>query len=223
MRTYCLLFCACLGMAVPLRAAIIDRVAIVVASAVITDSDIDRDIRIVDFLNRETARFDLAARREAANRLVDQAIIRAEMKTGDYQGASASDADRMMQQVQRDRSQTETQFISLLRERHIAVADLRRYLLWQLTVLRFIDQRFRPAVVLTDAEVNDYVKAHGSELVRAVRADGPNAKRTVQDEARETLTGERINKAFDRWLGYRRTAAKPQYREETLQTEAQVK
>ena len=42
-----------LALSVSLDATIIDRIAIVVRDGIIKDSDIDRDIRVVDFLNQE--------------------------------------------------------------------------------------------------------------------------------------------------------------------------
>ena len=55
------------------------------------------------------------------------------------------------------------------RSRNTACTEdqLRRYLQWQLTVLRFIDQRFRPGVLVTEEEVRAYYDEHRAELQKA--------------------------------------------------------
>ncbi len=63
-------------------AVIIDQIAIVVGSSIIKDSDIGRDIRVTDFLNKEPLNFSNAARKESASRLMDQIFIRHEINLG---------------------------------------------------------------------------------------------------------------------------------------------
>ena len=68
----------------PASAVIVDRIAIVVNDRVIKDSDISRDIRIIDFLNGDQLDFSEAARKKSAQRLIDQQLIRREVQVGGY-------------------------------------------------------------------------------------------------------------------------------------------
>ncbi|HVW11144.1 MAG TPA: hypothetical protein VHC90_21310, partial [Bryobacteraceae bacterium] len=73
-------------------AVVLDRTAVVVGNRAIKLSDVDRDIRVTSFLNRTAIDTSPAARRKAAERLVDQSVIRDEISTGDYQRATDAEA-----------------------------------------------------------------------------------------------------------------------------------
>ena len=65
------------------RAIVLDRIAVVVGKVAIKSSDIERDIRVTAFLNHEPLVFTPDARKKAADRLIDQQIIRQEIATGE--------------------------------------------------------------------------------------------------------------------------------------------
>jgi hypothetical protein len=115
---------------------VLDRIAIVVDNQVIKDSDIERDIRITDFLNGERLDFSPAARKKAADHLIDQAIIRHEIQLGLYPEATTEETDKLLKQALAGHPDPPAYGITK--------DQLRRALHWQLTVLRFIDMRFKP-------------------------------------------------------------------------------
>jgi predicted aminopeptidase len=88
-------------------------------------------------------------------------------------------------------------------------------LLWQLAVLRFIDERFRASVLVTDDELKAYYDQHAAEL----RKENPGASTfdALRDKIRETLEGERINRNFNEWLEQARKRYRIEYRQEALQ------
>ena len=108
-----------------LQATIIDRVAIVVNNQVIKDSDIERDLRVVDFLNQEKL-------------VVDQVLISREIQVGEYQTPSSSDADKLFQQIDKERFANQAALLKALGRYGLTEDQLKQYLLWQLTVLRRI-------------------------------------------------------------------------------------
>ncbi len=61
---------------------------------VIKSSDIDRDIRLTDFLNRAPLNFSSAAKREVGGTLITQQIIRDEIANGGYRRPPESEATR---------------------------------------------------------------------------------------------------------------------------------
>ena len=75
MRTLNSVFCILSSVfcILPCTAAIIDRIAITVANQVITESQIDDEIRVTAFLNREPLDLSAAAKKQAAGRLIEQA------------------------------------------------------------------------------------------------------------------------------------------------------
>jgi hypothetical protein len=107
-------------------------------------SDIDRDERLTDFLNGVPLNQDAKARKDSAERLIDQQIIRDEVNTGGYTQARPADADGLLHQILRERFGGDASRLNSELARYgLTEGQLRQQLLWQLTVLRFIQQRFQ--------------------------------------------------------------------------------
>lgn len=195
-------------------AIIIDRIAIVVNGQIIKQSDIERDIRVTDFLNRDPLSFSLTAQKQSANRLIDQAFIRHEIDVGDYPTATFQDADAQLSSLKKEKFKTNAAFDQALRSYGLDKLDLRYTFKWQLTVLRFIDVRFKPAALVTRQEVQHYYDTH---LV-ALRKAHPKAYslEDLHSEIHETLVSEKVNQEFFAWLDEQRKNAKIQFLEERL-------
>ena len=199
-----------------LHAVIIDRIAIVVGGdKIIKDSDINRDIRLVSFINKQKADFGADARRTAASRLVDQMLIRREIEVGMYSVPSESDVARTLAGVEKSRCPTAAQCKKEMADYGLTQQELKEYLSWQLTVLRFIDTRFRPAVLVSDEEIEAYYRQHLAELQKQ-NPGKPDTLEALHDQIQQTLTAERINEQFYSWLKARRQAIKVEYREASL-------
>jgi parvulin-like peptidyl-prolyl isomerase len=197
-------------------AVIVDRMAVIVGNQVIKSSDIDRDLRLTEFLNREPPNFSPDAKRKAAERLIDQAIIRQQIATGGYRRPSDSEAEALLKQLRQDRfGGSEEQLRSALTGRGLTEEQLRAQLLWQLTVLRFIDQRFRPGVLVSDEEVRAYYDEHLAELKREYPRN--NTFEELAPKIRASLEGERINQNFAQWLDQTRKRTRIEYREVAFQ------
>ncbi len=197
-------------------AVVLDRVAVIVGKQVIKTSDIERDLRLTEFLNREKVDLSVAARRKAAERLIDQSIIRNELANGGYSRPSAAEVHTLLQQLRRDRfSGSEARMNSALASYGLNAGQLQAQLVWQLTVLRFIDQRFRPAVLVTDEEVRAYYDQHLDELRK--EKPGANTFEALEPEIRRSLEGERINQSFTQWLENARKRNHIEYREGAFQ------
>lgn len=195
---------------------VLDRMAVIVGKHVIKTSDIDWDLRITEFLNREPLNFSPLAKRQSAERLIDQEIIRQEIVTGNYRRPPDSDAAALETRLQRDRfGGSDLRMRGALQRYGITEQQLRAQLLWQLTVLRFIDQRFRPAVTVTDEEVRASYDQHVAELRRQYPDD--NSFETLEPKIRSQLEGQRINDAFNEWLEAARKRARIEYKQEAFQ------
>jgi hypothetical protein len=66
---------------------------------VITQSQLDDEIRLTAFLNRDMPDLSAAARKEAAGRLIEQALIKREMDISHYPLPELSDADKSLQEA----------------------------------------------------------------------------------------------------------------------------
>lgn len=188
--------------ATAMSAAIVDRIAIVVNDQVIKDSDIERDMRITDFLNGDQFDFSEATRKKAAERLIDQQLIRREVQVGGYPKATAEEVGDFLKSIVKQRFQdNDGEYRAALTSYGITEPRLLGQLTWQITVLHFIEQRFRPAVLVSDEDVDKYVLEHAIE---------------DRDAARERLTEERVNGAFEEWLDGVHQKAEIEYHEAGL-------
>jgi peptidyl-prolyl cis-trans isomerase SurA len=193
-------------------AVVLDRIAVVAGTHVIKTSDIDRDIRLTDFLNRAPLNLTPTARREAAERLITQQIIRDEIVSGGYRRPPEAEVILLEAELRRDRfAGSEQQFNEALQRYRLTEAELREQLLWQITVLRFIDQRFRGGVVVTDEDVRTYYDRHAAEL----RQENPKDSSfdALESKIRSALEGERINQGFNEWLDQARKSARVEFKQ----------
>lgn len=211
MRWGCLLGLILAG---ALQGVVIDRVAIIVGNSIVKDSDIDKDIRVTDFLNAHPLDFNQAARRQAADRLINQALIRNEIRVGDYPVASLQQADEQLNRLESTRFRTTEAFDRDLERYGLTELELRVQFRWQLTVLSFIDTRFKPAVLVSDQEVKTYYDEHQTALRR--QFPGKTSLADLDDDIRNILTGEKVNKLFFDWLDEQKKNTKIQFREASL-------
>jgi hypothetical protein len=195
---------------------VLDRMAVIAGKHVIKTSDIDWDLRVTEFLNREPLNFTPKARRQSAERLIDQEIIRQEIVTGNYRRPPDSDAAALLNNLRRDRfGGSDVRMREELQRYGITEDQLRAQLLWQLTVLRFIDQRFRPAVIVSDEELHTYYTQHLAELRRQYPGDG--SFEAMEPKIRSLLEAQRINENFNQWLEEARKRYRIEYRQEAFE------
>ena len=197
--------------AVVASAVIIDRIAIIAGNSIIKDSDIQRDVRITDFLNGSPLDLSQAAKKAAADRLLDQVFIRREIRIGDYPTSSQQDADKQLDQMIKERFHTQAAFEDALRRYGLTEAELRDRYQWQLTVLLFIDARFRPAAYISDEELESYYNAHAQQL--ATQFPGKSSLNDLRDEIRNLLSGQKVNQIFFAWLDEQRKNTSVRYLE----------
>ncbi|HEY1758849.1 MAG TPA: hypothetical protein VGG72_25980 [Bryobacteraceae bacterium] len=192
-------------------AVILDQIAVVVDKHAIKSSDIDRDIRLTAFLNRERPDFSAQSKKLSAERLIDQQLIREEIATGSYRRPAEKEAETLQTQLVRDRFHgSDAELAKALTQYGLTLEELSAQLLWQLTVLRFIDQRFRAGAFVSDDQVQQYLQQHQAEL----RKENPGAKQDVlQSKARDILEGELVNKNFADWLEQARKRTSIEYKQ----------
>ena len=176
---------------VPGRAQVLDRIAVTVGTDVFTESEVLEQIRLTAFLNGQPPDESPAARRQAADRLVDQDLIRREMTESHYPAPPASEAAQMLDLFKRSHFADDAAYRAALARYQITDEQLKARLLWQLTALRFTDQRF-----------------HGGQSApvkgEAARAANPPASAG-------------IDRQLDAWLQETRKRTRIRFREEAFE------
>ena len=124
-----------------LSGEIVDRISVVVDRNAIKQSDIMREIRLTAFINGDQPDFSVAEQKQAASRLIDQAILRKEIGIGNYPGPDSAQIQQLFQQI-RGRYRTQAAFQQALMNYRLIEDALLDHLRWQATVLQFVALRF---------------------------------------------------------------------------------
>jgi hypothetical protein len=197
-------------------AVVLDRVAVIAGTHVIKTSDIDRDIRLTQFLNRQALNITPATKREAAERLITQDIIRQEIISGAYQRPQESEGATLEVDLRRDQFANSSEHLhDALQKYGLTESELRERLLWQITVLQFINQRFRAGVVVTDEDIRNYYNQHAAELRKQQLKN--ITLETLTPKIKEMLEGERINQSFNEWLDQARQGYRVEFKQEAFE------
>jgi hypothetical protein len=198
-------------------AVIIDRVAVSVGNRVITESDISREIRVTAFLNGSRPDPGPASRRSAADRMVEQTLIRAELESSRYPLPAAAEVEPTLELFKREHSTDTADYQRQLQAAGITEQDLKEALLWQRTLLRFIEVRFRPAAQVTEQEIEDYFHKVVEPTAKAAHPGQPVLLDEYRGQIEETLTGQRADQEVDAWLKEARQRSEIVYHPEAFQ------
>ncbi len=205
-----LLLLMMLGSGLQLQAVILDRVAVAVGNKVITQSEIERRIRLTAFEKRETPDFSLASRREAAGRLIDQRLVEREMDVGRFPRFAAENEKDLVASYERANYPSDhAGLLRALATGGLSEADLGEDLARQRDLLTFVDLRFRPAVQVAEQDVQKYF----DEKV------APGDRQTLsalRPQIEQVLADERADRDLDDWLKDQRKRTRIDYVDKDL-------
>jgi hypothetical protein len=207
------LFTLTLCLASLASAIVVDRIAVTVGNQVITETEILRDIALTAFLNGEQPSFTLENKRKAADREVEQKLIRREMDLGHYPEASDDQAAELLDSTAKNVG-GEEELERRLKSAGLTVSDLEQHLLWQLTLVRFIDLRFRPAIQVTAQDVQEY---YTREFLPRQKPGQQVRLADVRDEIQETLSAQRADQQLDEWLKHEKVITRIDYKKEAFE------
>ena len=199
------------------HAEIIDRIAVSVGNSVITESEIRHQLKIRAFVEGAPLKLDEENKRAAADRLIEQSLIRREMQASRYSGAEPAQAQALLAGLKQSRFQgDEPAYQAELKRARLTEADVESSFLWQLTVLRFVEFRFRPGIQIAAEEVREYYEQKYLPNWKARTAGKPPAFEEAERACEEILTQERIDNQLDRWISLSRTQTNIRYRDDVL-------
>jgi hypothetical protein len=199
------------------RAEVIDRIAVALDNQIITESEVAREIRLSALLNGDPLDFSAEARKKAADRLVEQKLIRREIELGRYPEPSKDEVAAMLKQIQTQRFPVSEDYRQALEKYGVSEEDLNAHLLWQLTLLRFIDARFRPGVQVSDEDIRAYFDSEQAKGEQTASAGKQPRFEDLRDQIRETLTNQRVDQLLNDWLAAARKRAHIVFHQEAFQ------
>jgi peptidyl-prolyl cis-trans isomerase SurA len=205
------LLLALLALAPSAGAEVVDRIVATVNGRVILQSDLDEALCYDALLTgRSLADFTDDDRRATLDRLIDQELLREQMKSADFRHATDTEVSARIADARKQYPQavTDDSWRSLLTRYHISERELFAHVRQQIDVMRLVDARLRPAVQIDTKSIEAYYR---DQFVPKLKQSGAFEVPLTEVAAkiRELLTEEKVSEMLVSWL-------------QTLRSEGQV-
>jgi len=208
-------FLAGLLLVLLLSAEVIDRIAIIVGHDVITELQLEEDLRVTAFLNRTPISAQGSERRATADRLIQQRLIAREMALSHYPGPSDSEIADLLARIKYEYAGSD--FETLIDQYQLTEQTLKEHLARQVVTLRFIENRFRPELGVSDTDVQNYYNRQLTAWKKQRPGVPPPSLDSSRDSIRAVLIQNRTDEALQTWLKEARRQVKITYLERNLQ------
>jgi peptidyl-prolyl cis-trans isomerase SurA len=181
---------------------VLDRVVAKVNDQVLLQSDLEDEVRYECFVaHRSLQEATPGDRKAALDRLIDQELLRQQMRTGEVKPANHEEIEKQLENIKADyqKSASAPSWDAALVTYHLSEDGVRAHIRMQLDQLRLVDTRLRPSIQIDAADVENYYKQQLlPELVRS------GAQQVTLSEAtgkiRELLTQQKMNQLLSSWL-----------------------
>ena len=188
----------------------LDRIAVTVGKAVITESQIVLDLEVTAFIDHKAADLSVAAKRASAERLVDQVLILREAEESRVTLPSTEAAKGLVAPYA-----AESGYQADLQRYGISESDLAKHLLAGLQTLAFTNLRFRPDVMVSEQEIKSY---YDKLVAKTPSAAGPiPSLEDSREQIEKLLLEQKVLEALDKWLAMARSTANIRYREKAFE------
>jgi peptidyl-prolyl cis-trans isomerase SurA len=197
----------------PARASadVVDRIIATVNGRIILQSDWDEALCYEALLtNRTLAQFNDDDRRAVLDRLIDQELLREQMKSADFLHATDAEVAARVADARKQYAQAASSedWQALLASYHLTEKDLLTRVRQQIDLMRLVDARLRPAVQIDSKSIEAYYR---DQFVPQLKQSGASAVplADVSAKIRELLTQQKVSELLVSWL-------------QTLRSEGQV-
>jgi hypothetical protein len=171
-----------------------------VGNRVIAESDLHREIRVAAFLDGVKPDFSPAGQRATAERMVEQVLIRRELEISRYPVPSAAEVAPVLEAFKKERFPKDEEYQRALADYGIADQDVKDLLLWQRTLLLFIEVRFQSGVQVTGPDIQDYFDKVVKPAAEAAHPGQPIDLEDYRDPIEQTIAGQRADREMNTWL-----------------------
>src|SRR5437879_5275301 len=181
---------------------VIDRIVATVNGRIILQSDWDEALSYEALLNgRPLSQFADKDRRAVLDRLIDQELLREQLKSADFQHASESEATARIADARKQYPEgaADVGWQTLLAKYHLTEKDMLSHVKQQIDLLRLVDARLRPTVQIDSRTIEAYYRDQFvPQLKQAGGGEVPLAD--VAAKIRELLTEQRVSELMVSWL-----------------------
>lgn len=188
-------------MAAVSRSEIIDRIVATVNNEPILQSDWEVALRYEAFMDQRPLDLSPAVARAVLERLIDQQLLREQIRTFRLQPISADEVQQRISQIRQQTpgADTDAGWQAALERYGLSQAELSARVADQLEITRFVDVRLRPTVRLDRASIEAYYK---DKLLPQMKQKGAGEVPLVQvtRQIEEILSQERMDTMLSEWL-----------------------
>ncbi|MEO8368527.1 MAG: hypothetical protein ABI806_04960 [Candidatus Solibacter sp.] len=179
---------------------IIDRIAASVGNRVITASDLDRQIRVAAFQDGVKPDFSATRKKATADAMIEQKLIESELANSRYPLPDAAELVPAIEQFKKDHFKDDGEYRAALGTYGIREDDFKELLLWQRTLLLFIQVRFETGVQLAAGDVEDFFAKTVRPAAEAAHPGQPVTLEDYREQIERKLTGQKADQQMDIWL-----------------------
>jgi len=188
----------------PANAAVIDRIAAVVQSDVITVSEVDQMVAL-RVLPRVAGRSDDDYRKEVLDALVSQSLRYKDVERFGSENIPRDSVEARIQQIIK-RFPGEADFTAALGSSQLTPDDLRVIVRRQLQVEAYIQERFSPMIFIPNEDIETFYKGPWSAQ-RQERGLAIPPLNDVREEIRTLLKSTQLQQEIDKWTAQLRARA----------------
>lgn len=175
----------------------IDRLIAAVNGIAITEGDLDltRSLNAIIFYGKDAAG---ASRGEEIERLIDQELMRQELKSFSMTGEEEDKAAVRMQSL-RDAYAAKGGLSALLKRIGLQESELISYIRLESSIVKFVDFRFQPFVNVSGEEIRAYYEKRLTPQLRESSIPLPTIEQ-ISAKIEVILREEKINAVLDQWM-----------------------
>jgi len=194
---------ALLAIALPARAGdVLDRIVATLNSQIILQSEWQDAVRYEAFVGgRSLDQLQAGDRKAALDRLIDQELLREQMRSSGFPHASSEEVEKRIQEIRKQYAGAESEagWQTALGRYGLTENELKRRVALQVDLMGLVDARLRPNIVIDSKSIESY---YNQDLLPQLRQSGagqvPLAE--VTPKIKELLTQQKMNQMLVAWL-----------------------
>jgi hypothetical protein len=204
-QKYAILACSMVlfAIALPSRAGdVLDRIVATVNNHIILQSEWQDAVRYEAFdSGRALDQVSSADRKAALDHLIDQELLREQMRSSGFPHASGEEVQKTIQEIRKRYATAESEagWQTELQRYGLTESELKKRVTLQVDLMGLVDSRLRPNVIIDSKSIESY---YNQELLPQLRRSGaeqvPLAE--VTPKIKELLTQQKMNQMLVAWL-----------------------
>jgi hypothetical protein len=192
-----------IAIALPAKAGdVLDRIVATVNNHIILQSEWQDAVRYEAFVaGRALDEVQAADRKAALDHLIDQELLREQMRTSGFPHASTDEVEKSIQEIRKRyiAANGDAEWQAALTRYGLSEKEFKKRVTLHVDLMGLVDSRLRPNVVIDSKSIESY---YNQELLPQLRQSGAGQVplADVTPKIRELLTQQKMNQMLVAWL-----------------------